>query len=683
MFSKNENSFNHNSSAKKVRRLPIFLVLFLVMFPLIIAAVYTSLNLYSDLHDFTLSRRQAVAFLTAALMKEKLDRVIDVGISLSTRVQFQKLVEAKKWDEAIKIFERVPSDFSYIDRISLFDPQGILRAATQPTPEILSVIGKDFSYRDYYQGVSKNWEPYVAEAIKPAVPLGYNLVPVAIPIKSESGKILGMALLSVKLDTVASWGKSIDVGPAGFVYIADQKGHLVAHPTLLPAEDIVDFSSVPSVQKALKGEKGVEIVFNPVENEERLTAYESVPQYGWAAIVVQPTRTAFVERNKAVGRMAIIWTLVIVAVGFFTYRILRDRVLMKSQRDRERILLESIGDGVIAIDRHFDIISWNKSATTLTGWKREEALGKPMREVVRFIRESDKKEDIVFIEEAMLYGEQKAMESNTLLIRKDGTEIPVGDSAAPLFGSSGKVAGAIIVFRDVSKEREARKAREEMVAQIVHDLRAPSTAIMLAAELYSDPEALAKDPEAMKKGVEIIKEANTRMLGLINSLLDSARSKAGMTKGERMVLSDIIQSVLKEFAPAAARKSVKIEYVQPRDLPQVFAGPERLKEIFGNLIDNAIKYNKDAGTVTIAHQIEGGFVKTIVQDTGLGISAGNLTKLFTPYFRVDTQEQIQGTGLGLFTSKKFVEEAGGSITVDSKVGEGTMFTVSLPLAEQI
>lgn len=677
----NNFSINH-SSAKAVKHLPVFLVLFLVISSLLSAAIYTSLGMFRDLHEFTLSRRETMAFLASTTLKEKLDRVIDVGISLSTRVQFQKLVESGKWDEAIEIMARVPRDFSYIERVALFDTQGTLWAATSPTPEILAVVGKDFSYRDYYQGVSKKWEPYVAEAIKPAVPLGYNLIPVAIPIKSESNKILGFLLLNIKLDTITAWSKNIDVGSAGFVYIVDQKGHLVAHPTLLPAEDIVDFSSVPSVQKVLKGERGVEVVFNQIENEERVTAYEPVPQHGWGVVVVQPTRTAFVERNKAVGRMAAIWTLVIFAVGFFTYRLLHDKTIMRAQRDRERILLESIGDGIVAIDRDFHIVSWNKSATALTGWKRDDALGKPMREVVRFIRESDKKENIVFIEEAMLYGERKTMELNTLLIRKDGTEIPVGDSAAPVFDSSGKVSGAIIVFRDTSKEKEAQKIREEMVFQTIHDLRAPSTAIKLAAENYSDAEFLAKHPEMLKEGIELIKEANTRMLGLINSLLDSARSKAGRVKGERVVLPNIIQGIIKEFTPAAARRNVKLEYVQQPDLPQVFAHPERLKEIFSNLIDNAIKYNKDGGAVTTTHNAEGDFVKTIVQDTGVGMSAESLSKLFTPYFRVDGRQQIQGTGLGLFIVKKFIEEAGGSITVDSKVGEGTIFTVLLPLATQ-
>src|SRR3989344_6540921 len=98
-----------------------------------------------------------------------------------------------------------------------------------------------------------------------------------------------MVLLNIKLDTVSAWSKNINVGPASFVYIVDHKGHLIAHPTLLPAEDIVDFSSVPAVQKILKGERGVEVLFNQIENEERVTAYEPVPSYGWGVIVVQPT----------------------------------------------------------------------------------------------------------------------------------------------------------------------------------------------------------------------------------------------------------------------------------------------------------------------------------------------------------------------------------------------------------
>ena len=633
---------------------------------------------FNELDEFTLSRREAIASLAATTLKEKFDRIIDVGISLSTRVQFQKLVEAGQWDEAIKIMDKVPKNFSYIDTVAIFDPKGRLGAVTPLTPEIVPFIGKDFSYRDYYQGVSKNWEPYVSEIFKRAPIPQYNVISIAVPVKSD--RVLGILLLTVKLDTILAWSKNIDVGPAGFVYIVDQKGQLAAHPELSSEEDIIDYSSVPSVQKILKGEGGVEVIFNPIENEKRVTAYRPVPEYGWGVLAVQPAHVAFIERNSAVTRIAVIWALIIIAAWFFTYRLLLDRTAMEDQRDRERTLLESIGDGVIAIDRFFNIISWNKASTGLTGWSREEAIGKPMREVVRFVRESDKKENIVFIEEAMLYGEQKNMGNSTLLIRKDGAEIPVGDSAAPVFDPSGKVVGAIIVFRDVSKEYEADKVREEIMFQTIHDLRAPATAVKLAAETSRDAELLSHNPDKLRESIGLIQEANTRMLGLISSLLENARSKAGLAKNERLVLPNIIHNVLKEFTSAATKKNIKIEYIPLQDLPQIFANAERLKEIFSNLIDNAVKYNKDGGMVVISHQKEGDFVQTSVQDTGIGLSPQNLSKVFTPYFRANAQQQVQGTGLGLFIVKKFVEETGGRITVDSKAGQGTTFTIFLPIA---
>ncbi|OGC81072.1 hypothetical protein A2943_02055 [Candidatus Adlerbacteria bacterium RIFCSPLOWO2_01_FULL_51_16] len=299
---------------------------------------YLIYSKYSNYTVSALSRREAIASLAAVTLKERTDRVIDVGISLATRVQFQKLIEAGKWDEAIKVMERVPKDFPYIERVALFDPQGIFEAVTPLTPELSTIIGQDFSYRDYYQGVSKNWEPYVAEAIKPAVPLGYNLVPVAVPITSGSGERLGILLLNIKLDTITAWSKSINVGPAAFVYIVDRKGHLLMHPTLLPAEDIVDFSSVPSVQKVLKGERGIEITWNPIENEERVTAYEPISEHGWGVIVAQPTKSAFMERDRVVRSDVILWILIIITLETVTFLLLRNKNTMKMQLEKEKAL---------------------------------------------------------------------------------------------------------------------------------------------------------------------------------------------------------------------------------------------------------------------------------------------------------------------------------------------------------
>lgn len=129
MLLKIDNSFNHNSSAKAVKRLPVFLVLFLVIFPLFVAAVYTSLESFHDLHKFTLSRKEAVASLAATILKEKFDRVIDVGTSLSTRVQFQIIVK-KLVEEAggsITVDSKIGEGTTFSIFLPLAGKNGIIR----------------------------------------------------------------------------------------------------------------------------------------------------------------------------------------------------------------------------------------------------------------------------------------------------------------------------------------------------------------------------------------------------------------------------------------------------------------------------------------------------------------------------------------------------------------------------
>ena len=672
------------SEDKKKKLVIESIIFFIIVSPIIFVGLF---NYFETKKDFTASvfaRRESLAELASTGLKEKFDRIIDVGISFATRVQFRKHTEAGKWDEAIKILESAPKDFPYIDTVGLFDTEGTLRAVTPPIPE---AIGQNFSYRDYYKGVSKNWQPYISEVFKRAPQPRYNVVSAAIPIKSDvplgtEQKIIGILLLTVNLDTILDWSREIKIGSGGFVYFVDRNGNVAGHPKISPQNEIVNFLEVSAVKKALKGESGVEVNFNPVENEERLSAFAPVPVFGWGVVVQEPTHSALAAMNKTLNNLLIRYGIFLILDVFLAYLIVRlgDRII--TYRQNEKSFLESIGDGVCVIDRYWNITLWNKAAEEISGWSVKEAMGRHMREIIKFIREKDRTENIAFIEEAMLYGRIGYMENNTFLIRKDGQEIPAGDSAAPVFDPSGKVVGAIIVFRDISQEREADKIREEILFETVHDLRAPATAIKLAAESSRDAEFLSHNPEMLKESIGLIQEANARMLGLINSLLESARNQAGKVKHDRVVLSNIIQSVIKEFIPVATRKSVKIEYALPHDSAQVLANTERLKEIFSNLIDNAIKYNKDGGTVTIAHQEEKGFIKTLIKDTGIGINEENISKLFTPYFRADTKQPIQGTGLGLFIVKKFVEEIGGHIAVDSKIGQGATFIISLPAAEK-
>ena len=159
---------------------------------------------------------------------------------------------------------------------------------------------------------------------------------------------------------------------------------------------------------------------------------------------------------------------------------------IRQANEKNEILLHSIGDAVVAIDKDWNIVMWNPIATLLTGWGQEEVMGKPFRSFVRFLKEQDRSENILFISEAMLTRRVKNMENHTVLIRKDGSELPVGDSAAPIVDpTTNEVGGAIIVFRDVSADRDAQLIRSSF-AYASHQLRTPVTEALWSIEVAKD-----------------------------------------------------------------------------------------------------------------------------------------------------------------------------------------------------
>ena len=298
---------------------------------------------YDDLTKNAFSNKQAIASLAATTLNEKLGRSIDIGNALATRVQFGKLVDSGQWDEAIEIMASVPKSFPFIDMISVLNSGGVLEALTPSTPETSTAVGKDFSDQDYYQGVSKNWKPYVSEAFNYAVGPKYGFTAIAIPIKSDpDAKIIGVLVFDIRLDTLITWSKNLDLGLGGVINIVDQKGQLVSNSTILQDGKIVDYSSAPSVQKVLNGERGIDVFFNPVENKEMLTAYEPIPDYGWGITVTQPASSAFAERDRSVKNDIALWAFIIIFLEAGIFLLLRSRNTVKKKLDNEKVLLDKL-----------------------------------------------------------------------------------------------------------------------------------------------------------------------------------------------------------------------------------------------------------------------------------------------------------------------------------------------------
>lgn len=368
----------------------------------------------------------------------------------------------------------------------------------------------------------------------------------------------------------------------------------------------------------------------------------------------------------------------------------RTQQLAELNRKNET-MLQSIGDGVVAIDRHWDIILWNAAAAHITGWSAGEAMGKPLREVIKFIRAEDHRESIEFIERVMLFGETTSMDQDTLLVGKDGGTVPVGDSAAPIYDpKTGKVSGAIIVFRDASsekalkeRERQLAKLKDDFLFRTVHDLRSPAANIRMALDVHAEEEVRYGASPRLKAGFDSIRDASARMSRLIEDLLQIARGEKSdvVLKKETIDLAKLVERVLTQSQPTASAAGVTVSQSVPDEMPHVIGDTDALKEIFDNLVNNAIKYNKKGGSVTVLYEAAGDFLKATVQDTGIGISSEDLKKLFTPYFRAEGSA-VQGTGLGLYIVKNLAEKMGGTVHVHSVVGQGSQFMVTVPIVKK-
>ena len=298
--------FYHPKRSSWVRYAAFWLLL---MSPVALVTAFSYAEMKKQLTVLVMSRRESIVFLTAVTVQEKLDRVVDLAKSMAGRAKFRQAVTHGDWDEAIRVIGTVPQEFSYVDQILLTDPKGLEMA---DAPNLEGTKGKVFSSYDWYEGVKRDWKPYVSGPYSKNSLAHHNIIGIAVPVLTDDEVVAGILVVEVRLDKVLQWIKEVDVGQSAFVYVTDQKGKLIAHPRFSPQGDIVDFSSDPSVRRALHGMQGVGIDTHPLEKEERISAYTLLPKYGWAVVVAQPSNVAFIERNQALKSLSFIY-------GFFLF----------------------------------------------------------------------------------------------------------------------------------------------------------------------------------------------------------------------------------------------------------------------------------------------------------------------------------------------------------------------------
>lgn len=356
--------------------------------------------------------------------------------------------------------------------------------------------------------------------------------------------------------------------------------------------------------------------------------------------------------------------------------------------------LKFIHDGVIMTDKSGAIRFINPAAATMTGYSTpDKALGLDYGLVVRLEskegRELSEEENPLL--QSMRTGQPLEGFEASLIVNQSDKRIPVAVSALAADG-----AGRIITFRDIAKELEEEGEQTEFISTASHEMRTPVATIDGYLSLALNPQTAAIDERA--RGYLTAAQAASKHLGkLFQDLLDVTKLDDGRIRPhfEPVEMVDFIGNIVGDYTERAKTAKINLTFGsseplqldESRRIEQVvygFIDPNFMREILDNLVDNALKYTPEGGSVYINVRGDGDRVLMNVTDTGMGISSDDLGHIFQKFYRADNSDTrtIGGTGLGLYLVKQRVEAMGGRVWAESAFGEGSTFYVSLPRLTQ-
>jgi two-component system cell cycle sensor histidine kinase/response regulator CckA len=357
---------------------------------------------------------------------------------------------------------------------------------------------------------------------------------------------------------------------------------------------------------------------------------------------------------------------------------------LRESEENLRITLNSIGDAVISTDTAGNITRMNMVAETLTGWKQNEAIGKPLTAVFHIIHGQTRALMQNPVEKVLKARKIVGLAKHTVLVAKDGTEYQIADSGAPIWDVAGNITGVVLVFRDVTKQLEtahellkAKKLESVgiLAGGIAHDFN------NLLTGLFGNIELARMFLSEDHKSYKFLKSAEDSMENAVNltkQLLTFARG------GDPIKETVSIGEMLVETAKFSMHGSqAKLQTTIAPDLWSIRADKGQLSQVISNLIINAQQAMPTGGTITVtannAINLGERYVQITIQDEGVGIAFQHREKIFDPYF--STKEK--GNGLGLAMTHSIIRKHDGRITVDSQPGQGSVFTIYLPAVENL
>jgi len=354
------------------------------------------------------------------------------------------------------------------------------------------------------------------------------------------------------------------------------------------------------------------------------------------------------------------------------------------ERQRDEATLQSMNEGLIAVDDKDRVIVINPVAINMLGLKDEDSVvGKEVHDVFELFEADDKANKPIAT---------KDLPSHRVLTTKKPVEgvygFMTGQKQRHLMNVEvspveldNEIVGVVTVMRDVTKEKEVDRMKTEFISLASHQLRTPLSAIKWFSEMLVAGDAGKLKPEQMEFA-QSIAGSTERMIALVNSLLNISRIESGriMVDPKPTDLEELVNGIVTDLKGKTEEKKQSFVISVHQDLPKINLDPRLIGQVYLNLLTNAIKYTPAGGEISVFISRKGDEIISQVADNGYGIPKEQQTRVFEKFFRAANAVKVEtdGTGLGLYLIKAIVESSGGKIWFKSEEGKGTSFWFSMP-----
>jgi PAS domain S-box-containing protein len=696
--------------ANKIRNAPLlgwisdsplalfFAIVVLATLPILIIAFQSDRLYMQSTVRSELAESANISNLSSVLIEEHFSQYVTLLNSYAIDAELRRQWQARQMPAIQEHMERALSLQQDATIVSIYDIDGTLRAIAPHDPQL---VGQSFAHRDWYKGLITRWEPYVSEVYRPRAAPQTLSIAVAVPIKDDNGKAVGIIAAAYSLQRISRW---LPTSTDRNIRVVDQKGQLLATPGIDVFASPQDLSGHDVVKKVLAGEEGNGLfTHDPGAGHAGegafLVTYKPIRSLGWGVLTFEPYRTV-TERAGHLRRQNILFVLVVallaIVSGWFIMLLSRRQQKLVSEvqalahsEERYRTLVENAVYGILRADEK-GFLNVNPAFAKMLGYDTADEVLRldPAKEL--WFDPQQRKQLFAKYAQGLSF-----IDEELTVRRKDGTAITLHASGRASRDENGRLILETIV-EDVSErralERQLRQAQKmdaigRLAGGVAHDFNNLLTVIAGYTDLTV--EALGEQ-HPLRKELDEVKKATARATSLTRQLL--AFSRQQVLEPRVMDINASIRS-LESMLQRALGERIKLEMKLGDNAP-VKADPGQIDQVVLNLVLNSRDALGDkSGRIGIETQVvdlddayakehlgvnPGRYVMLAVSDNGQGMDPETQAHVFEPFFT--TKSSDRGTGLGLSTVYGIVKQSGGHIWLYSEKGVGTTFKVYLPLA---